>query len=165
MSKALEKSRNIPVTISPLSKFDINLFIRVFKAMYDECCFLNPNWPANNNLWISKNYKSRSYITFSKTLTEHTIGTQGDNCFKYRDLPICIMVEHVLIWVRENSLSIGQIAKVSKRLINGPGNMLEVSSSYAIMTSSAIFRDCIILLISFVVTSERKIEWIIRVSK
>ena len=62
-----EKSKNMPSIYSSFSKEDINLFIRVIKAMYVECIFLNPNWVLFRIAKVSRKSISLSYITFSKT--------------------------------------------------------------------------------------------------
>ena len=140
MSKAFEKSRNIPLSVSPLSRLEINLSIMIIRAIYEECSLLNPNWPLKSNLWFSKNSSSRSYTTFQKPLTVHTIRKRDDNYWNCKDHQFYIMVEHLLAWVAVgNTLSKWQITKVGKRLIDGYRDKLNIWSSYVIMTCSAIF--------------------------
>ena len=43
VSKAFEKSKYMPIPFSPVSRDSIDLFIKIIRAIWDECHFLNPN--------------------------------------------------------------------------------------------------------------------------
>ena len=57
----------MPSTYSSPSKEDINLLLKVIKAMYVECIFLNPNWELFRIAKVSRKSISLLYISFSKT--------------------------------------------------------------------------------------------------